>query len=102
MRSSTRATSARIGEAEVAVGTLLRIEPREGSRIDHYLAQAVVFLLGAVAPMDGLRLTEFGNLRDPVQESAIPRRRRFLRIVRGRLITLIPMFHDCGARLHSY
>jgi hypothetical protein len=62
-----------IGPGQVAVGTFLRVELSECSTLDEKFAEAVILLLGAVAPVDPLRLTELSNLLYPLQELLVVR-----------------------------
>ena len=55
----------RMRAGEVAVRTLLRVEPDERSRIDHHLAKPVVFLLRSVHPHDLIRLAQRRHLVNP-------------------------------------
>ncbi len=55
----------RMRAREVAVRTLLRVEPDESSRIDHHLAQLIVFLLSPVGPHDLIRLAQRRHLVNP-------------------------------------
>ena len=56
VRSSTRATSRRVGGGVVRVRALDRVELRERALVDELLAQALVLGLGAVTPDDAVRL----------------------------------------------
>ena len=47
---------ARVGAGEEAVRPLLRVQPDEGAGVDELLAEPVVLLVGAVAPVDGVGL----------------------------------------------
>ena len=57
---------ARVGPGQEAVGPQHRVEPREGPRLHQALAERLVLGLGAVAPVDGVRLGERRDLVDPV------------------------------------
>ena len=68
MRSSTRATSLGWLRARNESGTQLWIELDERAGGDHLGAEAVVFLLRAVAPVDLVRLHQRRHLLDPGDE----------------------------------
>jgi hypothetical protein len=57
-----------VGGGVVAPGPDLGVERREGSGVDHQLAQAVVLLLGAVAPFDLVGSAQGGHLVNPVDQ----------------------------------
>ena len=56
----------RIGARKETVGAFFRIEANQRAGAHHFIAQAVVFLLRAIAPVDRIRL---GKLRDLVHPS---------------------------------
>ncbi len=67
---------ARVGAAEVRVRPLLLVQADEGAALDHLGAEAVVLLLGAVAPVHGVRLAELDHLVDPLHELLVRHVRR--------------------------
>ena len=60
-----------IAPGEKAVGTLLGIEPAEGARLHELIAQDVPLGVGAVAPVNAVRLEEGGVLIDPLDKSRV-------------------------------
>jgi hypothetical protein len=64
VRSSTRAVS-RVRAREIRVGAFSVGEPLERAGVDEPLTEAVVLLGRPVAPVDGLRAGELGDLLDP-------------------------------------
>ncbi|KAF1054466.1 MAG: hypothetical protein GAK34_00760 [Delftia tsuruhatensis] len=61
----------RIGPGQVAAGALDGIELLEGAGIDELLAQLLVFLLRAIAPMDFGGLAQCGHLGHPGDQAAV-------------------------------
>ncbi len=59
---------ARVRAGQEAVGALGRVEAAERARVHELLAQAVVFGLGAVAPVDLVRLAEGDHFFDPTDQ----------------------------------
>ena len=55
----------RIRPGEIGIFSLVRIEPHQHSACDHFGAQAIVFLLRAVSPVNALRLSQRRHLRNP-------------------------------------
>ena len=62
---------ARVGSGEEAVRPLLGVQLDERAGVDHLLAQAVVLLVRAVAPVDVVGLAELGHLGDPLPEPVV-------------------------------
>src|SRR5690606_20588813 len=60
-----------IRAGEETAGAELGVELDEGACFDKFVAQAVVFFLAAVTPVDVLRLAQFGNFFDPVQQCSV-------------------------------
>ena len=69
MRSSTRATSLGWLRARKQSGRCSGLSLMNVPAGDHLVAEAVVLLLRAVAPVDLVRLAELGHLVDPGDES---------------------------------
>ena len=60
-----------VGHDQEGVGALGLIQGDEGAILDGLGAEALVFLLGAVAPIDGVGLAQFGGFVDPVQQGLV-------------------------------
>src|SRR5690606_29902700 len=54
------------------IGPLLRVEPAQRAGLHHLLAQAIVFLLRAVAPHHAIGLGQRSHPRDPVDQAPMP------------------------------
>ncbi len=65
-----------VGASEVGVGALGVGELLEGPRVDELLAEEVVLLGRAVAPVDRIRLRERCELLDPLEQLRVGRGRR--------------------------
>ncbi len=61
----------RVGPCEIAIRALRGIELPECPSPHHQLAEAVVFLLRAVAPHDAVRLAQRGGLLHPLDEIVV-------------------------------
>ena len=62
---------ARVGVRPVRAGPLRRVELGEGAGVDQLLAQELVLRVGAVEPVDGVRLAELDHLVDPREQSGV-------------------------------
>ncbi len=71
VRSSTRATSLGSDRARKLFGRFSRVQRDERAGVDELLAQAVVLLVGAVAPVDVGGPAELDHLRDPLPEPVV-------------------------------
>ena len=60
-----------IGTGIKAAGPEFLVEPDESAIGDHFLAQVVVFFLGAVDPVDARGVREFGHFLDPAKEVVV-------------------------------
>ena len=63
----------RIGAREIGVGTQLLVEAKERAGLHHLLAELVVLLHGAVAPVDVRRLDEGCYLAHPLKQLLVLR-----------------------------
>ena len=72
VRSSTRATSLGSERARKLLGRFSWFSRMNVPACDHLLAQAVVLLVGAVAPVDVSRSAELDHLPDPLPQTVVP------------------------------
>jgi hypothetical protein len=70
VRSSTRATSPGSSGRGSCWGAAL-VELRERAGVDEQLAEPLVLLVGAVAPLDGVGLAQLGDLGHPGEEVGV-------------------------------
>ena len=70
VRSSTRATSLGSERARKLLGRFSGSSAREGARLDQLAAERLVLLVGAVAPVDVVGLSQRRDLVDPRRRSA--------------------------------
>jgi hypothetical protein len=61
----------RVGAREKATRALFLVQLDQHAGGDHFAAQAVVFFLRAVAPVDAVGLGQAGDLVDPVLERGV-------------------------------
>jgi len=55
-----------IRAGQVGAGALFLVEAGQHARFHHLIAQPVVLFLGTVGPVDGFRLGQVGDVRDPL------------------------------------
>src|SRR5215510_9569707 len=87
---------------EVAAGQLLRVERDQDLGADRFLGEPVLFLLGAVAPDDFLRLGELGDLRHPTGEMNVAGGRLAANSFIGVAVRLLRIAPAKKLRLHVF